>query len=157
MDYELFSLSILQKNHYNLTLSVASWLLAIIQENEWLYSEEKNMLLTALANINESPLPRAQLSTFIRQDKRNFDNINKERFRCDSDTDFNNAYKLKIFTDYEYAKQLLVKSNNCTVVNSLSEANFLLTALHITDFYGLPLDLRVNQFPYEGGFVRKVM
>ena len=64
-----------------------------------------------------------------------------------------NDKDIKIYADYDFARMTLKQYN---IVDNIEDADFLLTASHLTNFYALPMHLKLCQFPYEGGFVRKV-
>lgn len=150
-----FALSNLEINsNYKLTLSLVKWLLIAIPKEEWMNIDERNHLENVLynslnSNSDDIVLPHAKVEGSLRQDKRLIDLL---EMRLQQETNV-----IRIFTDYDYAKEILPNINNiCVLVDDINDSDFLLTPKHITNFYSLPMHLRVNQFPYEGGFVRKV-
>lgn len=62
---------------------------------------------------------------------------------------------LVLFTDYEMLKELNGKlSFRFKITDNQEDANFLFIMRNIRNF--LEIVPRLSQFPYEGGFVRKV-
>ena len=95
-----------------------------------------------LALVKELPHSRVSVE---RKDKRDW-----------SDVPEINQSRVHIYCDYAYAKQQILQLESFVVVDDVNEADFILTHTHFFNFYDVPQYLRVNQFPYEGGFVRKV-
>ena len=142
---DLASLSTLRP----LSVSFASWIIEtcseILYEHERLSLQEAvRMALIDTKLIN--PAPRVSSSSELKMDKRSSDDLFIP----------NNISQLKVYTDYEYFKNLIGKLDiEFQVVNTKEEADFLfLVHNNIRDFYSI--SQRVSQFPYEGGFVCKV-
>ena len=67
----------------------------------------------------------------------------------------NRVEDLVLYTDYEMLKELNNKlSFPFKVTSTQEDANFLFIMRNIRNF--LEIEPRLSQFPYEGGFVRKV-
>lgn len=128
-----------------LTISFASWILETCPDI--LHDQERSSLLEAVkATINDSILINPPLvSSELKQDKRSFDDVFIP----------GTLSQLKVYTDYEFFKNLINKLDfQFQIVDAREEADFLFLAHNIRDFYSI--SQRVNSFPYEGGFVCKV-
>jgi hypothetical protein len=62
---------------------------------------------------------------------------------------------VNIFTNYPLVEPIVNIPELIRFVDSPEEADFLLLFENISNFLSIPLHQRVNQFPYEGGLVRK--
>lgn len=139
LQVDLASLSTLRP----LTIFFASWLLEICPEI--LPDYERLSLQEAVRTASvDVKLINPVTSTDIKKDSRS------DQFATPS-----SIAKLKVYTDYEYFKNLQGKLNfQFQLVNSKEEADFLFLTKNIRDFYSF--SQRISQFPYEGGFVSKV-
>lgn len=144
---ETYSLSSLLADA-SLTASTAAWLVAVVPKYRWLSPDERDYLITAANEAAKKPLPRAS-SEVRRGDTRDW---------TDPVIDYRNheGFRPCIYTTYEYGKTVLSVVDECDIVTDMNDAHFILTHLSVSNFYELPQYLRVNQFPFEGGLVRKV-
>ena len=136
------------------SVSFVSWVIEtcpeILYDHELLSLQEAvHMALKDTKLINPAPVTS---SSELKRDKRSTNH--------DDDTFVvpNSISDLKVFTDYEYFGKNLIDKLDLAfqLVNTKEEADFLFLAHNIRDFYSIPSTQRVNQFPYEGGFVCKV-
>lgn len=128
-----------------LTASTAAWLICYIAAEEWMLESEFEMLLNGVDQACDVPLPSA--AEIKEGSKRG-----NYRYTMASSADISD---IKIFCDYKIAVEAL--QERYKLVETVEEADFLFTVAHINNFFDLPPNLKVNQIPYEGGFVRKVM
>jgi len=63
---------------------------------------------------------------------------------------------LKVFTDYAGLREAEAYIK-FTLVDKVENSDFLFSTVNVTDFYAFDSKLRIAQFPFEGGFVCKVM
>lgn len=131
----------------NLTASLAAWLLAYFPDNTlWDYSQYQSLLAgvdaaCAHSRRNSPPKTAPKIDSQVTERTAKFpvaDTI------------------VKVFTNYDVAKELLNAPNIIQLVDSEEEADFILTVAHFKAFTTLPTHQRVCQFPYEAAFVRKV-
>lgn len=139
LQVDLASLSTLRP----LTISFASWLLEICPEI-LPYEERLSLQEAVRAASVDVKLVNPVTTTDVKKDSRS------DQFATPS-----SIVELKVYTDYEYFKNLQGKLNfKFQLVNSKEEADFLFLTQNIRDFYSF--SQRISQFPYEGGFVSKV-
>lgn len=153
---EKFSLSDIssQLSGNGLTASRAAWLLCFLPPKTWRFKEEHDMLLNGVKQAGTSPLPCAEPSNTSKPRKDSRQEAWIVHPSHDSLFSNHSPTKPKIFTDYEFAREAL-RAANCLLSENLEESDFLLTVSHISNFYSLPMHLKLCQFPYEGGLVRK--
>ena len=136
-----------------LTISLAAYLLSLFpDEDDFLTEGEFSMLQQGLSSVDIKALPCVQ-GTNSRRDPRNDDTT----YPAEED-----GTETRIFTDYDYGKQMIQQLSTSTSSTSkfsctedAEKASFWLKTAHISDFLSLPRHIRVSSFPYEGGFVRK--
>ena len=149
-----------------LTISLAAAIVAYHGRVSFENIEEYDYLL---ANVNKTidyPLPCATEITLPRKQPVSYANptLTNNKTACD-DT----GIVIKVFTDYDVIVDVfkLFVTNVCgtdiitdfnwkfELVDSKDDADYLFLTEHIRNFFSIPHSQRVNQFPYEGGFVRK--
>ena len=130
-----------------LTLSLAAYLVSIFpEEDDFVTEGEFAMLQQGLTSFDTNTLPCVQ-GTSSRRDP-----------RVDDDPIITaDGTATKIFTDYDYAQQLIqqLSTSTCSKAEDQEKASFWLKTAHTKDFLSVPSHIRVSSFPYEGGFVRK--
>ncbi len=166
-----------------LTISRAVCLLSSFPKAEsWVYKEEYDAILnysiqyyySIIINKNAPnensnlTLPMVALPTELRCDNRfklsneNNESIikNNEHINRDKESIFNldSGETIKIYSDYPLIKRCFIDygSKLITFVNNFDDSNFIFDLKPIQNFYKPNIHQKVNQFPYEGGFIRKV-
>jgi hypothetical protein len=133
-----------------LTVSLAAWLLARFEPDAFQDASEYLMLVNGVDSAMSSggQLPScAAPPPGGRKDPRD----------SGHETRPPPTERVRIFSDYEFAVETLRKIPSVELVENAELADFLLVTGHIQNFTSLPQTQRVCQFPYEGGFVRKVL
>ena len=158
------SLSSLQQEKA-LTISRAAWLLYTFpEEDNWSNIEEfsyiQNAVTTAASLENTAlldDLPMADNSKdSMKHDPRGTNHANNSDDNVGSIFTWNREMKqkIKVFCDYEVLEEVGEHLTDVELVKTKEEANFWLICEQIKNFLTVPLNVRVCQFPYEGGYVR---
>ncbi len=144
---------IAQENGKNLTPSSAAWVLSRFPcKQQWHFEQEVQAVCDLVAGAQLS------LGTAVAPGTRKDTRAEEVK----KPADLNELY---VSTDYDFAYDSLKEAGIKAIFQPLAEStgadrdkdvNFLFVAGHIKNFYSVDKDLRVNQFPYEGGLVRKV-
>lgn len=138
-----------------LSASTGAWLLCYVPVEKWVHPEEIDMLVCGIEQACNSPLSCAVLPQNPRGETRE-ELLSVFRKPVETVESADTAHhRLKIFTDYSIAQELMAENDDYEVVSSEGEADFIFALSNITDFYAYPLRTKLNQFPYEGGLVRK--
>lgn len=155
-----------------LNAATAAWLLCSVPNRIWSSFDELTMLVDGVQHACQiTPLPCAAVIDPAKP--RGDSRLSKESIlNCSYDDEQNDIEYhdsqqrniLKVYTEYDIAKEFIQQRSryhgdttlDIVLVESLDEAQFLLTTAHISQFLQLSKELIVCQFPYEGGFVRKV-
>lgn len=145
---EPVSLNNLSEHKKNLTASLAAWLLAYFPDSSvWDNSQYQSLIAGVDAACNQSRCTGAAKAVPKR------DSQVAERTAKFPMVDA----VVKVYTDYDVARELLNAPHIIQLVDSEKEADFILTVSHFKAFTTLPTHQRVCQFPYEAAFVRKVI
>ena len=129
----------------SLSASSAAWLLAYFPLDSHWPPGQRQHLLTAIEGACSAAKTAVVVNTEKKKDPSS--ELRRQSHKFEG--------KIKLFTDYEEALKLIHLPDRVEMVNSEEESDFTLTAKHIKSFLSIPLHRRVNQFPYEGGLVRK--
>ncbi len=144
---ESVSLVYLSEHKKNLTASLAAWLLAYFPDSSvWDNSQYQSLVTGVDAACNHS---RSTVSSKAapKRDSQIEERIAKFPMA---------GAVVKVYTDYDVARELLNAPHIIQLVENEKEADFILTVSHFKAFTTLPTHQRVCQFPYEAAFVRKV-
>ncbi len=145
---ESVSLVYLSEHKKNLTASLAAWLLAYFPDcSVWDNSQYQSLVAGVDAACNQSR------STVAPKAAPKRDSQVEERTAKFPMVDA----VVKVFTDYDVARELLNAPHTIQLVHNEKDADFILTVSHFKAFTTLPTHQRVCQFPYEAAFVRKVI
>ncbi len=150
------SLQLLQQEKA-LTLSRAAWLLYTFpDEDAWLNVEEYNYIKSAV--ISAAPLENTVLLDSLPMADDSKDSMKYDPRGTDYKSIFtwdqSNKQKIKVFCDYEVLEEVNEHLVDIELVKTKEDANFWLICEQIKNFLTLPSNVRVCQFPYEGGYVR---
>lgn len=145
---DIVTLGHLSEHKKNLTVSLAAWLLAYFPESSaWDISQYQSLVAGVEAACSQSrsataPKPLSKADSQVAERTAKFPMADAI---------------VKVYTDYDVAKELLNAPEIIQLVKTEKEADFILTVAHYKAFTSLPLHQRVCQFPYEAAFVRKVL
>lgn len=148
---EQINLGYFQLRNKSLTVSLASWLLEYFHETHWWETNTLNSFTSAIASACKQFKETLLAPKSIGLPKK--DSNLQERI------DYVSTLKsatLRVYSDYEVAKDILSHSKFVEFVNSLSDSEFALTLGHVKDFITMPINQRICQFPFEAGLIRKV-
>jgi hypothetical protein len=144
---ESVTLGYLSEHKKNLTASLGAWLLAYFPESTmWDCAQYQSLV----AGVDAACLQSR--SVIVPKAAPKIDSQLVER-----EAKFPMADAIvKVFTNYDVAKELLHAPDVIQLVDSEEDADFILTVSHFRTFTTLPTHQRVCQFPFEAAFVRKV-
>ena len=136
-----------------LTLSLAAAVAAYYGTDAFSNPHEHAYVLDAVKRAGSEPPPGPTMAVGRRDD------------RCFEDQRiFKIGDPVRVFTDYELLKDLLKTVEHSSdrlsvfvLTEQREEADFLFLVSHVKNFQSLPSHQRINQFPFEGGLVRKVI
>lgn len=135
----------------SLTISLAAALLSAYSINNFVNPAEYEYLRTNVDSALGGPLPSAPSNTKVRNDTR------AQHAQHKSGT-------ISIFTDYSVLQEvfsMFTTADGSTLewdfelTDNKETADFLFLTKNESNFLNIPSHQRINQFPYEGGFVRK--
>jgi hypothetical protein len=146
---------------YSVGLTQSSAVLILCQypyESMWIHKEEFEAIKQLVLGAVSSSIPTLGSNTVPRKDLRPYNTEQTPTSLSD----------VNVYTDYEFGFQSLQAAGIPSTLGPLGYPppvgednlllhphNFLFLMTHIKDFTNLPENLRVSQFPFEGGFVRK--
>jgi hypothetical protein len=144
----VINLNYFAEKQKNLTISIAAWLIAYFPDSKsWNYDQLQSFNAAILAACKQNTLDLKPIIKTNKKDSNIFGRI--ELFPAVDKV-------VRIYTDYDLAKELINMPDFFQIVNNEEDADFLLTMAHMRDFVSLPLQRRVCQFPFEAGLIRKV-
>ena len=134
-----------------LTLSLAAAVAAYYGPEAFLNPQEHAFVLDAIEKAG-TVLPLVPATATGRDDR---SPVERRTFRLGD--------SVRVFTDYEVLRDLLQAgelgketSSAFVLAEQREEADLLFLVSHVKNFFSLPSHQRINQFPFEGGLVRKV-
>lgn len=132
----------------NITVSIAAWLSAYFPDEELWDIDLLNSFKAGISQACEANKVPTVIGASVR----------KADSRCDDRKQLlpSIGSNIKVYTNYEVAKDVINLPDLLTMVDSEAEADFILTVSHTSNFTAIPLHQRICQFPYESGFIRKV-
>ena len=145
---ENITLEYFAEHKKNLTASLAAWLLAYFPDSSvWDNSQFQSLVAGVDAACNQS---RSVISPKAapKEDSQVVERTTKFPVT---------TAIVKVFTNYDPAKEILNAPGIVQLVDTEEEADFIFTVKHLRAFTTLPTHQRVCQFPYEAAFVRKVI
>ncbi len=135
----------------NLTVSLAAWLLAYFpDESLWDHDQMQSMVVGVASACQQIRSASAATIPPLPPKK---DANTQERIASFPTSDS----IVKVFTDYQVAKDIVNMPGSVVFVGDEQEADFLLTLAHIKNFTTMPFHRRACQFPFEAGLIRKVI
>ena len=133
-----------------LTLSLAAAVAAYYGPEAFLNPQEHAFVLDAIEKAGT--VPPLVPATAARRDH---SPVERRTFRLGD--------PVRVFTDYELLRDLLQvgelgkeTSSSFVLAEQREDADLLCLVSHVKNFLSLPSHQRINQFPFEGGLVRKV-
>lgn len=144
---ESVNLGYLSEHKKNLTVSLAAWLLAYFPNDAaWDCGQYQSLIagVDAACVQNRSIV---SIKTPTKIDHRAVERT--EKFPA------TNAI-VKVYTNYDLAKNVLNAPGVVQLVESVKDADFILSVAHFKALTTLPTHQRVCQFPYEAALIRKV-